>query len=339
MNVATRRFSAADLNFNPARFPLGRLADFAREHWGVEGELTPLDGERDQNTQVHAADGASSRGEAAAPPAEDTGAVRRATRALRIDARLSTGVSQLSPKVNIGPPRLQAPLACHCSPQRHPNRRPVSRRRVVDHASCQYRVADVRGASMVPRSVVIVLAIGFVPALIFAWVFEITPDGLKRDSEVMPGTSIAPLTGRRMDRAIIAVLVLAVMYFGLDKFVLAPRRSATQVPATVNSTAEEPGTTEAPTITSQSIAVLPFENLSADPDNAFFADGIQDEILTGLAKIAGLKVISRTSTLRYQSRPPNLSEGVAARRSGDATYQIAMLVEPRGPGRRRAHAG
>ena len=68
---------------------------------------------------------------------------------------------------------------------------------------------------------------------------EITPDGLKRDSGVMPGTSIAPLAGRRMDHAIIAVLVLAVMYFGFDKFVLAPRRSATQAPATVNSTAEE----------------------------------------------------------------------------------------------------
>src|SRR5688500_11250176 len=60
MTVTTRRpLSAADLNFNPARFPLGRLADFAREHWGVEGELSPLDGERDQNTQVNTADGAS----------------------------------------------------------------------------------------------------------------------------------------------------------------------------------------------------------------------------------------------------------------------------------------
>jgi len=58
MNVATRRpFSAADLNFNPARFPLERLADFAREHWGVEGELTPLDGERDQNHRVRVAHG------------------------------------------------------------------------------------------------------------------------------------------------------------------------------------------------------------------------------------------------------------------------------------------
>src|SRR6186713_2151877 len=60
MNVAMQRpFSAADLNFNPARFPLGRLADFAREHWGLEGELTPLDGERDQNHRLTTADGAS----------------------------------------------------------------------------------------------------------------------------------------------------------------------------------------------------------------------------------------------------------------------------------------
>jgi len=60
MNVAMQQpFSAADLNFNPARFPLGRLADFAREHWGLEGELTPLDGERDQNHRVVTADGAS----------------------------------------------------------------------------------------------------------------------------------------------------------------------------------------------------------------------------------------------------------------------------------------
>src|SRR5947208_3750170 len=75
-----------------------------------------------------------------------------------------------------------------------------------------------------PRSIVILLAIGFVPALIFSWVFEVTPEGLKRDEEVPPEQSIAPQTARRMDRMIIAVLVLALGYFALDKFVLAPRR-------------------------------------------------------------------------------------------------------------------
>src|SRR5450755_1809147 len=77
-----------------------------------------------------------------------------------------------------------------------------------------------------PRSIVILLAIGFLPALIFSWVFELTPEGLKRDEDVAPEQSIAPQTARRMNRMIIAVLVLAVGYFAVDKFVLAPRRAA-----------------------------------------------------------------------------------------------------------------
>src|SRR5437763_12235912 len=77
-----------------------------------------------------------------------------------------------------------------------------------------------------PRTIVILLAIGFVPALIFSWVFELTPQGLKRDAEVAPEQSIAPQTARRMNRMIIAVLVLALGYFAFDKFMLAPRRTA-----------------------------------------------------------------------------------------------------------------
>ena len=146
-----------------------------------------------------------------------------------------------------------------------------------------------------PRSVVILLAIGFVPALIFSWVFELTPQGLKRDEDVAPEQSIAPQTARRMDRMIIIVLLLALAYFAADKFLLAPRRPA--APNELSSTAG-----------SKSIAVLPFENLSSDKENAYFADGIQDEILTRLSKIATLKVISRTSTQKYKSAPENLRE-------------------------------
>src|SRR5881394_3433144 len=115
-----------------------------------------------------------------------------------------------------------------------------------------------------PRSIVILLAIGFLPALIFSWVFELTPQGLKRDEEVRPEQSIAPQTARRMDRMIIVVLLLALGYFTVDKFLLAPRRAA--APGELSSTAS-----------SKSIAVLPFENLSSDKENAYFADGIQDE--------------------------------------------------------------
>jgi len=74
------------------------------------------------------------------------------------------------------------------------------------------------------RALVTLLAIGFIPVLVFAWVFELTPDGLKRDAEVPVTHSIAPQTARRMDRMIIAVLALAIVYFGFDKFVLAPTR-------------------------------------------------------------------------------------------------------------------
>src|SRR5450432_4878204 len=80
-----------------------------------------------------------------------------------------------------------------------------------------------------PRSIVILLAISFVPALIFSWVFELTPQGLKRDEEVTPEQSIAPQTARRMDRMIIVVLLLALSYFGFDKFVLSARREAALV--------------------------------------------------------------------------------------------------------------
>src|SRR3979409_2198780 len=75
-----------------------------------------------------------------------------------------------------------------------------------------------------PRSIVILLAIGFLPALIFSWAFELTPHGLKRDEDVTTEESIAPQTARRMNRMIIAVLVLALGYFAVDKLLLAPRR-------------------------------------------------------------------------------------------------------------------
>src|ERR1700682_1846807 len=106
-----------------------------------------------------------------------------------------------------------------------------------------------------PRSIVILLAIGFVPALVFSWIFELTPQGLKRDEDVRPEESIAPRTARRMDRIIIVVLALALAYFAFDKFVSAPRRAA--------------GPHELPAgASAKSIAVLPFDNLSDDKSNA-----------------------------------------------------------------------
>jgi TolB-like protein/Flp pilus assembly protein TadD len=145
-----------------------------------------------------------------------------------------------------------------------------------------------------PRTIVVLLVIGFVPAVIFSWVFELTPEGLKREEDVAPEQSITPRTGRRMDRMIIVVLVLALGYFAFDKFVLTPRREASLVASAVPNESRS-------AINAKSIAVLPFENLSEEKQNEYFADGVQDEILTDLAKIADLKVISRGSVMQYKS--------------------------------------
>jgi TolB-like protein/Tfp pilus assembly protein PilF len=156
------------------------------------------------------------------------------------------------------------------------------------------------------RGLIITLVVGFFPTLIFCWVFELTPQGLQRDADVRPEQSIAPQTARRMDRMLIVVLALALAYFGFDKFVLAPRREAALVAATAQVHTPSLPNESRPAASARSIAVLPFENLSEDKNNAYFAEGVQDEILTRLAKVADLKVISRTSTQRFKSAPDNL---------------------------------
>ena len=169
------------------------------------------------------------------------------------------------------------------------------------------------------RGVILLLAIGFPAALVFSWVFELTPGGVKRDSEVASAESIAPQTARRMDRMIIVVLALALGYFAVDKFVLAPARDASTAPvaamtgkesaatSTVASNGEvaAPGTATA--IDAKSIAVLAFANMSADKDNEYFSDGVAEEILNALAKIDDLKVAGRTSSFYFKGRNESLA--------------------------------
>ena len=142
-----------------------------------------------------------------------------------------------------------------------------------------------------PRSVVILLAIGFLPALIFSWVFEMTPEGLKRDEDVKPEESIAPQTARRMNRTIIAVLLLALAYFVFDKFVLTPKREAARVAAESTTTVD-----------AHSLAVLPFVNMSGDAANEYFSDGISEEILNVLARTPELRVAARTSSFSFKGK-------------------------------------
>src|SRR6266567_1685106 len=136
------------------------------------------------------------------------------------------------------------------------------------------------------RLVVLLLVIGFPVALILAWAFELTPEGIKRTEEIEPGR-------QSRNRVWVYVIVIAgaisVSLFFFGRHTSSKLSGSAELPA-------------------KSIAVLPFESLSEDKANAYFADGIQEEILTRLAKIADLKVISRTSTQQYQSKPGNLFE-------------------------------
>ena len=147
----------------------------------------------------------------------------------------------------------------------------------------------------VVRVVVIAIVAGFPVALVLSWIYELTPQGIVKTDEVTPDASITRHTGQRLNHAIIAVLILAVLVL-LGK-ILWPRAITGAGPETLPALAGD-----------KSIAVLPFANLSRDPDNAFFADGMQDEILTKLAKIGALRVVSRTSTQRFASAPPNVAE-------------------------------
>ena len=129
------------------------------------------------------------------------------------------------------------------------------------------------GATTV-RLVIVVLVIGLLPVLIFAWAFEITPEGLKRESEVDRSESITPQTGKKLDRVIMGVLALG--YFAVDNFVLAPQREQAATEA-----GRVEGRTESLVMSygDKSIAVLPFVNMSADKDQEYFSEGISEELL------------------------------------------------------------
>src|SRR6266581_1723796 len=151
-------------------------------------------------------------------------------------------------------------------------------------------------AEWVVRWIVVAAAIGFPFAMVFSWFYEWTTHGLQRESEVAPNESVTRESSKKLDRWIIAILVLAVVLLLTNQFALNRDNNPVAV-APIAST-----------IPQKSIAVLPFESLSEEKSNAYFAEGVQDEILTRLAKVADLKVIARTSTQRFKSAPENLPD-------------------------------
>jgi len=149
------------------------------------------------------------------------------------------------------------------------------------------------------RLVVLLLLIGLPVALVFAWAFEITPEGLKRTEDVPPHASITRRTGRKLMAAIAVIFATAATLFLIQ--LMRPKTTG----VTSSDSSHGPG---ALVITEKSIAVLPFENRSDDKQNSYFADGVQDDILTELSRVADLKVVSRTSVMQYRTETRNLRE-------------------------------
>jgi len=183
--------------------------------------------------------------------------------------------------------------------------------------------------------ILLLLGISLPVVLLFAWAFEMTPEGLKREREVERSESITPQTGRKLNSMIIGVLVLALGYFAIDKFVLSPGH--TTGPDVTVSNQVNAGTSD---LAEQeiSIAVLPLANRSAREEDQYFTDGMHDDLLTQLAKVASLRVISRTSVMRYRDTELSIPEiagqlGVNAileggiQRSGDQIRINVQLID------------
>jgi TolB-like protein/Tfp pilus assembly protein PilF len=178
------------------------------------------------------------------------------------------------------------------------------------------------------QTLIVLVLLGFPVALVIAWAFEMTPEGMKRTENISPGQALPQWSRRKFAAVFVTLALVAAGLLGWQLL-----RTKILLPAS------EPTAVSAP-IPEKSVAVLPFENLSSDKENAYFADGIQDEILTRLATIADLKVISRTSTTRYKSKPEdlktvsqqlgvsNILEG-SVQKAGDKVRVNVQLIDAR----------
>jgi TolB-like protein/lipoprotein NlpI len=187
------------------------------------------------------------------------------------------------------------------------------------------------------RTVVNILGIGLVPVLVLSWVFEWTPQGLKRDADVTTETGSSLQAAKRLDRIILAILALALGYFAFDKFVLDPQRDAANIEAATEVAVEQAFAEAAALQPAKSIAVLPFDNRSNLEEDQFFTDGIHDDLLTTISKIGSMKVISRTSVLEYKNTlkkipviakelgVANILEGGIQRSGGQVRINVQLI--------------
>ena len=185
------------------------------------------------------------------------------------------------------------------------------------------------------RAVVVVLTIGFVPALVIAWTFELTPDGLKRDDG--DGAAVSAKTNKRLDRAVVVVLALALAYFAFDKFVIDPARDEAMVGEAADRARAD---ALLGSFGDRSIAVLAFTDMSPEGDQEYLADGIAEELLNLLARTPEIRVVSRSSAFSFKGQDIDIQtvasklnvahvlEG-SVRKSGNQIRITANLIETR----------
>jgi TolB-like protein/Tfp pilus assembly protein PilF len=191
------------------------------------------------------------------------------------------------------------------------------------------------------RFIVILLALGFVPSLIFSWAYELTPEGLKRERDVVHEASVTHVTAKRLDLITISLVVVALLFIVADRLWFASLASKPKVEQTQSAEDDQQGADQPATAKrdlAASVAVLPFANRSADPNDAFFVEGIHDDLLTQLSKIGTIRTISRTSVMRYRDTVKPLPEiaselGVAhileggVQRAGDKVRINVQLID------------
>jgi TolB-like protein/Tfp pilus assembly protein PilF len=201
---------------------------------------------------------------------------------------------------------------------------------------------NIEAPGWVFHVILLLLGIGLLLAVFFAWAFEMTPEGIKHQSEVDRSQSITHETGQKLNYTIIAVLVLALGYFAYDKFVLSGGRDAALVEATVQSVEDQAGSDPTEAVeaaeSDNSIAVLPFADMSPDSDQEYFSDGLSEELLNLLAKIPELRVAARTSAWSYKGKDIKIDQvgkelGVAhvlegsVRTAGNRIRVTAQLIK------------
>ena len=202
---------------------------------------------------------------------------------------------------------------------------------------------NIAAPGWVMQTIMLVLALGFPVVVFFSWAYEVTPEGIKRESEIDRSQSTTHVTGRKLGRAITAVLVIALAFLAIDKFVLSAGREKAAIESAVQEAtsqvlSEKIATEETLAEPDKSIAVLPFINMSDDASNEFFSEGLSEELLNLLAKIPGLRVTSRSSAFSFKGKDfliadvgrqlnvSNVLEG-SVRKAGNQVRITAQLIK------------